>query len=95
MNEQTEHVEVDENGIPHHVPSKEGKATRNVEQVTARAPSGMYLAIAGLAMAGSLALYWSGRKEAGIFVGLWPLALLSIGNYNKLVKVLGSDRRST
>jgi hypothetical protein len=70
----------------------EGKATKKIEQVTARAPSATFLALAGIAMAGSLGLFVSGRREAGIFVGLWPLAMLAIGNYNKLVKILGSDR---
>lgn len=71
----------------------EGPVTKTLERVTSRAPSGMFLAVAGLAMAGALGLFFSGRREAGIFVGLWPLAMLSIGNYNKLVKVLGSDKR--
>lgn len=25
-------------------------------------------------------------------MGLWPLAFLTIGNYNKLVKLLGSEK---
>ncbi|HET6613037.1 MAG TPA: hypothetical protein VFG83_13660 [Kofleriaceae bacterium] len=70
----------------------EGKVTAAVEHVTARAPSATYLGLAGVAMGGALALFLSGRREEAIFVGLWPLAALSIGNYNKIVKLLGSER---
>ena len=68
----------------------EGKSTRAIEQVTARVPSQAWLWMAGAGIAGSLALFLSGRRQAGIFVGLWPLTLLVIGNYNKIVKSIGS-----
>lgn len=70
----------------------EGKVTKELEQTTAKLPSATYLALAGAAMVGSAVLFLSGRRETGIFVGLWPLAMLTIGNYNKLVKLLGSER---
>ncbi len=69
----------------------EGKTTRAIEQVTARAPSQVWLWAAGAAITGSLALYLTGRRQAGIFVGLWPLTFLVMGNYNKLVKSIGSS----
>ena len=72
---------------------EEGETTKQIEHVTAKAPSLTFLALAGAAMVGSLALFLSGKRETGIFVGLWPLAMLSVGNYNKLVKVLDSDRQ--
>ncbi|HWM84971.1 MAG TPA: hypothetical protein VNO33_04015 [Kofleriaceae bacterium] len=68
----------------------EGKTTKAIEQVTARAPSQMWLWMAGAGIAGSMALYLSGRRQAGIFVGLWPLTFLVMGNYNKIVKSVGS-----
>jgi hypothetical protein len=69
----------------------EGKSTRMLERVTARAPSSLWLWLAGGAIAASLGLFIAGRKESAIFVGLWPLALLTVGSYNKIVKTLGSD----
>jgi hypothetical protein len=69
----------------------EGASTRAVEQVTARAPSQVWLWLAGAAISGSLALFLTGRRQAGIFVGLWPLTFLVMGNYNKIVKSIGSS----
>ena len=71
-------------------PPHEGKTTRAIEQVTARAPSQMWLWLAGASIVGSAALFLTGRREVGTFVGLWPLTFLVMGNYNKLVKQLGS-----
>jgi hypothetical protein len=64
----------------------EGKSTRAIEEVTARAPSQMWLWLAGAGIAGSLALFLTGRRQEGIFVGLWPLTFLVMGNYSKIVK---------
>lgn len=69
----------------------EGATTAAVEHVTGRTPSIAFLALAGAAMAGAAGLFFSGRRETGIFVGLWPLAMLAIGNYNKMVKIGGSE----
>lgn len=71
-------------------PPREGKTTKAIEQVTAKAPSQMWLWAAGACIAGSATLFLSGKREAGIFVGLWPLTFLIMGNYNKLVKQFGS-----
>jgi len=71
----------------------EGRVTKAMEQVTGRAPSATYLTLAGISVLGSLALYLAGKREQAIFVGLWPLALLTIGNYNKMVKLFGSHGR--
>jgi hypothetical protein len=70
----------------------EGKTTRAIEQVTARAPSQLWLWMAGAGIAGSLALFLTGRRQEGIFVGLWPLTFLVMGNYNKIVKSVGSGQ---
>jgi len=34
----------------------------------------------------SVGLYLSGKKEAGIFVGLWAPTILNLGLYNKLLR---------
>lgn len=34
----------------------------------------------------SMVLYLSGKKEAGIFVGLWAPTILNLGLYNKLLR---------
>lgn len=74
---------------------QEGEVTKQIEHKTAKVPSAAYLALAGVAMAGSALLFLGGKRETGIFVGLWPLAMLTIGNYNKLVKLLGSEARES
>jgi len=73
-----------------HEPIPEGRTTRGIERITARAPSQTWLWLAGASILGSLALFARGRREEGIFVGLWPLTFLVLGNYNKIVKNLGS-----
>lgn len=67
----------------------EGKTTSKIEQFTAQAPSAMWLWFAGGAIAGSLALFFKGYKEAAVFVGLWPPTFLLLGTYNKIVKEMG------
>jgi hypothetical protein len=71
-------------------PLPEGKTTRAIERVTARAPSQMWLWLAGASIVGSMVLFLTGRRNEGIFMGLWPPTFLILGNYNKLVKQLGS-----
>jgi hypothetical protein len=71
-------------------PKPEGQTTRAIENVTARVPSQVWLWAAGASIVGSLALFLSGRRLEGILVGLWPPTFLVIGNYNKIVKSLGS-----
>ncbi len=34
----------------------------------------------------SVALYLSGKRETGIFVGLWAPTILNLGLYNKLLR---------
>jgi len=68
----------------------EDALTRLIEQQSAKLPSHFFLFSAFGAMAASLAFELSGRTRASRFVGMWPPALLMMGMYNKLVKVLGS-----
>lgn len=66
----------------------EGSVTRLIEQQTAKLPSDVFLFTAIGAMGLSLAFHLAGRKEASRFVGMWPPAILTMGVYNKVVKVL-------
>jgi hypothetical protein len=66
----------------------ESTVTRLIEQQTAKLPSDVFLFTAFGAMGLSLALYLAGRHEASRFVGMWPPAILTMGLYNKVVKVL-------
>ena len=68
----------------------EDALTRLIEQQSAKLPSHFFLFSAFGAMAASLALEVSGRTRAARFIGMWPPALLTMGIYNKLVKLLGS-----
>jgi len=42
---------------------------------------------------GALALKLLGRHATANFVGEWAPTILMLGLYNKIVKVLGSERR--
>ena len=71
----------------------EGTTTKGIESVTAALPSSTWLVLAGGAIAGSLALKLMGRDQTANFVGEWAPTFLMIGLYNKIVKVIGSERR--
>ena len=64
--------------------------TRVIEQQSAKMPSHVFLFTALGAMAASLALELAGKTRASRFIGMWPPALLTMGIYNKFVKLLGS-----
>jgi hypothetical protein len=70
----------------------EGKTTKWIEKTTAAIPSGTFLVLAGGAMLGSLTLKLLGRHTTANFVGQWVPTILMLGLYNKVVKVLGSER---
>jgi hypothetical protein len=70
----------------------EGKTTKWIEKTTAAIPSGTFLVLAGGAVAGALALKLLGRHSTANFVGEWVPTILMLGLYNKIVKVLGSER---
>jgi hypothetical protein len=67
----------------------EGTLARLIEQQAAKLPSDFFLFTALAAMGASLAFELAGKTRVSRFVGLWPPALLTMGMYNKLVKVLG------
>lgn len=68
----------------------EGELTRIIEQQTAKLPSDFFLFGALVAMGVSVALELAGKNRLSRFVGMWPPALLTMGMYNKLVKVMGT-----
>jgi hypothetical protein len=70
----------------------EGRTTKAIENVTSKLPSGTWLLLAGGSILGSLALKLLGKDSSANFVGQWAPTLLLIGLYNKLVKVVGSER---
>jgi hypothetical protein len=53
-------------------------ATRK-EEVTMDGGKGIYVGGTLLSIVLSLALYMTGRREAGIFVGLWAPTILNLG----------------
>ena len=66
----------------------EGTVTRLIEQQTAKLPSDVFLFVALGAMGLSLVFELTGRRDASRFIGMWPPAILTMGLYNKVVKVL-------
>lgn len=73
---------------------REGNVTKKIEQVSAAIPSSAWLLLAGGSIVASLALKMMGRGSTSNFVGQWAPTFLLLGLYNKVVKVLGSDRRN-
>ena len=68
----------------------ESELTRLIEQQTAKLPSDVFLFAAMTAMGAAVALEVMGKSRASRFVGMWPPALLTMGMYNKLVKIMGT-----
>ena len=71
---------------------QEGPIARKIEDETAKLPSDTFLWSAMGAVGISFALYKAGRRNDAMFVGQWVAPILSLGLYNKLVKVAGSDQ---
>lgn len=65
--------------------------TKSVEKYTASIPSSAYLGVAVGAMALSLFCQLTGRGRWGFFIAQWVPTWLTIGVYNKLVKLEGHD----
>ena len=66
----------------------EDSITRLIEQQTARVPSNAFLMASFGAIGCSLYFFSRGQRDAGILLGLWAPTLLTMGVYNKLVKLL-------
>jgi hypothetical protein len=67
----------------------ESQVTRLIEQQAAKLPSDIFLFAAIGAMGLAVLLELAGKSRMSRFVGMWPPAILTMGMYNKLVKVLG------
>jgi hypothetical protein len=70
---------------------REGSVARSIEQQTAKLPSDWFLWAALGSITASLILQISGEDKKAIFVGHWAPTILSLGIYNKLVKLHGSE----
>jgi hypothetical protein len=70
---------------------EEGTTTKMIESATAQVPSVAYLTAAVGAMAASLILMLTGRRNVANFIGQWAPTILIMGLYNKMVKQHGSD----
>jgi hypothetical protein len=57
-----------------------------IEQQTAKVPSVIFLGAAAASVIGSLASFFSGRKQFANLVGEWVPTLLLLGMYSRLVK---------
>jgi hypothetical protein len=62
-----------------------------IESYTAEMPSASFLTLAVGAMAVSLMLMLTGRRNLANFIGQWAPTILIMGLYNKLVKLEGSE----
>jgi hypothetical protein len=71
----------------------EGRVARTIEQETSKLPSDTFLWIAVACMGASAVLQAARKPHVSNFIGQWAPTLLIFGLYNKMVKVLGSDRR--
>ena len=70
---------------------REGTLARSIEQQTAKLPSDLFLWAAVGSVGLSLALELMGDERKANFVGHWAPTLLTLGLYNKIVKLRGSD----
>ena len=70
---------------------REGPLARSIEQQTAKLPSDLFLWAAFGSIATSLIFQMTGDEKKANFVGHWAPTFLTLGIYNKLVKLLGSE----
>ena len=70
---------------------REGPVARSIEQQTAKLPSDVWLWAALGSIAASLAFQLAGDDRKANFIGHWAPTFLSLGLYNKLVKLHGSE----
>ena len=70
---------------------REGAVARSIEQQTAKLPSDWFLWAAFGSIAASLIFQITGDEKKANFVGHWAPTILTLGLYNKLVKLHGSE----
>lgn len=71
---------------------QEGSVTKSIERMTASLPSSTWLVLAGVSMLGAVTLKLMRKNHAALIVGQWVPTFLTIGLYNKIVKVHGSEQ---
>lgn len=70
---------------------REGSVARTIEQQTARLPSDVFLWAALGSIGASLIFQMLGDEKKANFIGHWAPTILTLGVYNKLVKLHGSE----
>ncbi len=70
---------------------REGPVARTIEQQTAKLPSDLFLWAALGSIGTSLVFQLIGDEKKANFVGHWAPTFLTLGIYNKLVKLHGSE----
>ncbi len=70
----------------------EGEVTKEIENVTSKIPSDIFLWTAVGIMGVSFALQVMKSKHKSLFFGQWVAPFLLFGIYNKMVKQLGHDQ---
>lgn len=70
---------------------REGPVARSIEQQTAKLPSDLFLWAALGSVATSLVFQLTGDEKKANFIGHWAPTFLTLGIYNKLVKLHGSE----
>lgn len=73
---------------------KEGKVATAIEEQTSKVPSDWFLWTGLGFIALSAAFQIAGKKKLSNFIGHWPVNILVLGLYNKLVKLEGHDKQS-
>lgn len=68
---------------------KEGSVTQVLEQQAAKVPSAVFLTLSLMSMSASVVLEVTGHQRWSRFVGMWAPTLLTMGVYNKMVKMFG------
>lgn len=85
-------METIERGL-HEGLQEESRLGSAIERRSAKVPSDLFLWLGAGSIIGSLAVFATGRRQEGVFVGMWAPTFLLLGIYNKLVKQLGPERR--
>jgi hypothetical protein len=70
---------------------REGPVARSIEHQTAKLPSDLFLWAALGSIGASLVFQILGKETKANFIGHWAPTFLTLGIYNKLVKLHGSE----
>jgi hypothetical protein len=70
---------------------RENRTTQAIDRQTAKIPTDVFFVAALGSIGASAYLQYKGNRNMSLFVGQWAPAFLTIGVYNKLVKMMGND----